>query len=512
MEGVKLSIYAAFARTTDYILSDGTFGGFGFFDNANNVTGTNVCQSSIAALGASGFVYPAPQSAGFLGPYTATTCDGYQFLQSAESDYSAEIRLTSDASRRLRWGGGLYFLHSVRQDGISVGDDLGLGIIKNLDNPINSISPTAQLYNDRFTNYALGVFGSADYDIAPQLTLSTGLRYDVEWRKDTSLVLTGNVQDFINVKAGGPANGTFYPLNPGLLADPNGPPAKSATFSQPQPKISLRYTPIAALTLYSSFGIGFKSGGFNRAGTQATIENIAAATGSDLTIGDSYNKEVSYAFEIGAKGQLFDRRVSYQLAAYHTIVNNMQYAEFFTNNQGQIRVVSNIDLVSLSGVEIGLQVKVADWLSLTGGGNITGSRIDKNFVRPETVGNKSPYTPDYTAEIGARLTKSVGSGLNLIGNVTTNFTGPTWFSTVQNNFVPTIFGADGYYGKSQRAAFTTTDLRIGVSSARFELIAFARNLFKEKYLTEVSPAPEFGGSFVSQGPGRLFGGELTVRF
>ena len=37
-----------------------------------------------------------------------------------------------------------------------------------------------------------------------------------------------------------------------------------------------------------------------------------------------------------------------------------------------------------------------------------------------------------------------------------------------------------------------------------------QNLFYRRYLAEVIPAPEFGGSFVSQGPGRLIGAELTV--
>ncbi len=509
--GMKLSAYAAYARTKDSILSDGTFGGFGFFDNANNVTGINACQASIAALGASGFTYPAPQNAGFLGPYTATSCDGYQYLQNVQSDYSAEIRLTSDPSAALRWSGGLYALHSKRVDGFSVGNDLGLGITKNILNPLDSNSPTAQLYSDRFTNYAIGAFGSADWDVTSQLTASFGLRYDVEWRKDRSLVPADYRQNYINVEQGGPANGVYYPLNPGLVTNPDGIPTKSKTFSQPQPKVSLRYTPMPSMTLYGSFGIGFKSGGFNRAGTQEMVANTAAATGSNVVMGDSYGKEVSYAFELGMKGRLFDRRLSYQLAFYQTYVDNMQYAEFFTNNQGQLRVVSNIDRVDLRGVELGVQLKVADWLSLTGGGTITDSKIKKNSARVDTAGNKSPYTPDYTAQLGATVNQPLTDTLSLTGNITTNFTGATWFSTVQDNYVPTIFGASGYYAGAKRAAFTTTNLRVGVSGPHFELVAFARNLFKEDYLTEVSPAPEFGGSFVSQGPGRMFGGELTLK-
>jgi iron complex outermembrane receptor protein len=41
-------------------------------------------------------------------------------------------------------------------------------------------------------------------------------------------------------------------------------------------------------------------------------------------------------------------------------------------------------------------------------------------------------------------------------------------------------------------------------------MGFITNIFDKRYLAEVIPAPEFGGSFASQGPGRLIGAELTL--
>ncbi len=508
----KLTSYVLYENITNNLLSDGTLATFGFFNGANNVTGKNQCAASQAAALAGGLVYPAPQNPafGFLGPYTASTCDGYQYQVRNEDDISWEIRLASPAGERLRWAGGLYFLHTDRHVGVSVGDDTGSPIIQNLDNPLTTTSPTAQLYDDKFTNNAFAAFVSSDYNILPDLVASAAIRYDVEIRDDQNLVPPGNRQDFINVVAGGPAAGNFYPLNPGLIQYPNGIPSKSATFEAPEPKFSLAWTPLPDLTLYGSFGVGFKSGGFNSAGTEATVSNIAKETGSDVHVGDQYGEETDDAYEIGLKGTLADKRIAYQLAAYYTQVHGMQFNEFFSTAQGLLRVDSNIDRVDLQGGEGAIQAHALDWLDVSAGGNATGSEILKNASRPDTVGNKAPYTPLYTGNVAFVIHQKITDKYTALARWDTNLIGPTWFHTVQNQCVPTIFGAPGCYAGAERQAFSTSNLRLGLQGPHFELMGFVDNIFDKRYLAEVIPAPEFGGSFASQGPGRLYGLELTV--
>jgi iron complex outermembrane receptor protein len=508
----KLTAYVLYSNITNNLLSDGTLATFGFFDNANNVTGRNVCQASQAAALAGGLKYPAPQNPafGFLGPYTASTCDGYQYQVRNEADVSTEIRISSNADQRWRWSAGGYYLHIDRHVGVSVGDDTGSPINQNLDNAIGSTSPTAQLFDDKFTTNVFAGFASTDYSIMPDLIASAAIRYDVEVRDDQNLVPAGNRQDFINVVTGGAANGTFFPLNPGLIANPNGIPSASKTFQAPEPRVSLSWTPIPQATLYATFGVGFKSGGFNPAGAQATVANVAAETGSNVRIGDTYGEETSDAYEVGMKGAVLDRRLAYQLAAYYTQVHGMQFNEFFSTAQGLLRVDSNIDRVDLQGGEAAVQARALDWLDVVGGVDVTGSEILKNASRPDTVGNKSPYTPAYTGNVGFSVHQKVTDAYTLIGRWDTNLVGPTWFHTVQRQSEPTIFGAPGYYGGAERQAFSTSNLRAGVAGPHFELVGFIQNIFDKRYLAEVIPAPEFGGSFASQGPGRLIGAELTL--
>ncbi len=508
----KLTSYVLYENIANNLLSDGTLATFDFFDNANNITGQNQCAISQARVLAGGLKYPAPQNPafGFLGPYTASTCDGYQYQVRNEDDISWEIRLASPGGGPLRWATGFYYLHTDRHVGVSVGDDTGSPIIQNLDNPLNTVSPTAQLFDDKFTNDAFAPYASADYDVIPGLVASAAIRYDVEIRRDDNLVPTGNLQDFINVVSGGPANGTFYPLNPGLIANPNGIPSKSATFQAPEPKLSLSWTPEPDVTLYATFGVGFKSGGFNSAGTHATVANIAKETGSDVSVGDEYGQETDDAYEIGVKGNLLNKQISYQAAAYYTQVHGMQFNEFFSTSQGLLRVDSNIDRVDLQGGEGAIQAHALNWLDLSAGANATGSEILKNASRPDTVGNKSPYTPAYTAVASFAVHQKLTDAFTLLGRWDTNFTGPTWFHTVQRQCVPTIFGAPGCYGGAERQAFSTSNVRLGIAGPHFELMGFITNIFDKRYLAEVIPAPEFGGSFASQGPGRLIGAELTL--
>ena len=41
---------------------------------------------------------------------------------------------------------------------------------------------------------------------------------------------------------------------------------------------------------------------------------------------------------------------------------------------------------------------------------------------------------------------------------------------------------------------------------------WGRNMTDEEYLQEIIPAPEFGGSFIHDSPGRSYGVEMSYKF
>lgn len=468
------------------------------------------CTETRNALFAAGHVFPSPQLllpdpfTSIYGPFGATTCDGIQYQLRDQQDWSFETRVSSATDGPLSWSAGLYYLQIDREAGVAIHEDQGRGSILELYNPPGSISPTSLLFHDQFDTDVYAVFGSADYAFNERWTASFALRYDREARDVANLV--PNVLD--------PATGA--PINPGLPAA--GPiPPKSETYSELQPKLSVSYKPDDALTMYANWGVGFKAGGFNNQGSNAIVNNnFNIPLGATLLVNDEYREETSSAFEFGVKGRLGN--VDYTAAAYATKVDDMQFFEFYTGGFGLLRVVTNIDEVDIRGLEFGVGWSATDYLSLSAGVNVVDSEIEENRSRPDTVGNESPYTADYTANLAAVLSYPLRNGHSVDARLDWRFTGPTWFHTVQAQDVRTVFDlvfpglGTANYSQTERDSFDVLDLRVGYRTPTWSLTLAANNLTDERIIDEVIPAPEFGGAYISPGMRRNFQAELSFRF
>ncbi len=547
MDGMTLTVWGLYSDIKNDLISDGTSAAFGFYN------GDAACQDSVTELNAAGQQLLPPQFIGtspvgvifdpngsFLGAYTPTTCDGIQEQIRSQKDFSVELRLASDTDSDLQWMAGVYFLDIDREVGISLNKDSGSTPIRGLYQPEPGPNSTASLTHDQFDSRVFAIFGQLEYDVNDDLELSVALRYDNEKRKVSSLVPFDARQSFIDLNF----DGVFDdPLNPALssLINPTGIIADNQeTYSELEPKVAIRWDATENTSIFGSWGVGFKAGGFNNSGSAATIGifingfingaigvNFADDLGVPLpVINDQFDKETSSAFEVGFNSSLFDGRLRLNAAAYYTEVTDMQFFEFFVGTFGLLRVVSNLDKVEISGVELGATVHVNDHLRFYGGASFIDSEIKANSSRPDTVGNESPYTPEYTINIGGDVDFPITSDLSFIARVDARFVGKTWFHTVQEGVRPTIFmplfelgfgagaGALGIadFSNARRDAYTTVDLRAGIQGDKWTLTGFVMNLTDEKFLEEVIPAPEFGGSFNHPGTQRRYGVELQFRF
>ena len=545
LDWATLTAWLLYSNIDNNLISDGTSAAFGFFNT------DPVCQATTADLNARGVTLPPPQilgttpvpiiftpdfSGSFFGPYTPTTCDGIQEQLRNQEDISFEFRLTSPEDQALRWMGGAYFLDINRQVGVSLNRDSGQPPVRGLLQPAGP-NRTEQLVFDDFDSRIYAVFGSLEYDLSDSLVASVALRWDRENRKVSSLVPTDLRSTVIDLNGDGLFND---PLNPGLsdLVNPSGVlPDQERAFKKLEPKVSLTWTPIDALTLFANWGVGFKAGGFNNSGSAATVDifinnAIAPFTSGGqfplVQISDTFRKETSSAFEAGFKSRFWGGRARLEAAAYFTDVDDMQFFEFFVGSFGLLRVVSNIDNVDIYGIEVSGSAQIHDHATIFGGINLTDSKIKANASRPDTVGNKSPATPDYTANAGIELHVPLSSRVELFSRIDGVFVGDTWFHTVQNQQRPTIFqglfeiapvtgpGSGGLgigdLSNTKRDAYATLNVRAGLRGDWWSLVGFAENATATHYLREVIPAPEFGGSFNSPGPLARYGLELTMRY
>ncbi|TRD11096.1 TonB-dependent receptor [Erythrobacter insulae] len=530
-DAVTLTAWALYSDVDQLLVADGTsadFARFTFptgtqaaadasaacFQSTANLTGFPLNQPTFIGTSPVPFIFD-PANGSTFGGFSPTTCDGTQLQTRQQSDISGEIRLASNTDSPLQWQVGAYYLHIDRETGVSLGADLGQGVSRELFNGPNSFNPTTQLYNDDFSTDVYAAFFALDYEVTDRFEIGVAGRYDIEDRSVSSLVPT----------AIDPFSATGGPINPGQAFGAI--PDQAESFQQFQPKISLRYEVADDLNLYANWGIGFKSGGFNNQGSAAIVDQaFNQFIGTNVLIEDVYDKETSSAFEAGFKGELANGRLTFDIAGYYTEIDDMQFFEFFVGAFGLLRVVSNIDEVEVYGAEANVNFELIPGWDIFGAVNVTESEILANASRPSTVGNKSPYTSDYTINIGTQIVAPLADTFDLLLRADYRITGPTWFHTVQDDTSPTLFSGllpgstvalpaifgQADYSVTQREAFGVLDLRVGLEGDRWRVTAFADNLLDRNYLNEVIPAIEFGGSFISPGGRQRFGVEVGYDF
>jgi iron complex outermembrane receptor protein len=459
-----------------------------------------------------------------------------------------ELRFTSPSDQRLRWQVGLYFLDSKREFTTEQGYNgrvplnpngtPNIGVNGFLPNPnglfrgsldpaisraifgaafnrwdrlligggaiaptigidgLNSSNPTNAYDITEYKARNIAPFGNVQYDVTDALDIAVAVRYDIEKRKVRTL--TPNI---INPFSGTSFNDCvrFLGIQPSQCRE-------ERTFKQAQPKVTVNYKfADDAASVYAGWGRSFKSGGFNAKGTrervvQATQVGITRAQAEALVfVQDSYDKEVADSYEIGFKSQLFDRRVSFNGAAFWTDVKNAQSFIFFPN--GSVQAVSAIDKVRIKGVEFDVNAAVTDAITLFAAFGYNDTNIRAYRAQPRSVGNRAPYAADYNLTVGGQLIQPISDSLNLLARVEYTRQGSLWFDSANTP-------------GTRRSPVGLVNARLGVESDRWELALWARNLLDNEYRMEnvilVTGIGTFNPGF--EAPDRSFGIEGKVRF
>lgn len=546
LDGFDVTAVLSYNDLEEYLLSDGTSASFyGYELTSQCQTDRVTLNNTPAALGGAnrtdlfgeffapfGVFPPGIEFTGVYGPYTPTACDGYQYQNRSQSDYSGELRLTSDnSSDPYRWIAGLYFTEIERDVVVAYGADLGQGFLRQPYVPADGPNPTDLLFDDTFNTSVMSAFGQVEYDLTEQLELSVAMRYDYEDR-DVSNNVPNVSASGLNVNTY--VNGVLGPINPAFNVTPDGIPDRNKSFSQLQPKVTLAYDANEFMNWYLSYGVGFRSGGFNSIGTQATLDFWFNRSGTgtpgdvvnaQINVTDDYNKEVTTNTELGFKSTFLDKRIKLNAAVFKTEVEDNQFFEFFAGPFGLLRAVTTIDKLSIQGIEFDFQAKVTDDIKLYGGLGLLDSEIKENRNRPMTVGNKAPQAPEESAALGIMWDYEVTSDIVMTSRVDWQYVGKTYFHTLQGEQTPTIWDFFGTLGggvppgphpqdfsNSIRDAYSTVNARISFAAETWKVALWMNNLTNENYLQEIINAPEFGGSFIHPSARKSYGIDFTYNF
>jgi iron complex outermembrane receptor protein len=382
--------------------------------------------------------------------------------------YSEELRFTASPIDGFSWIGGAYFVHTDRF--ISTGNlvDRGDGIPNVYQTPlVDPTNPIATNTNVTFladsqSNNAWAVFGDATYEFTSQWELDAAIRYDQDQRHNTT------------------DTPTQFLIDP---ADSHTGEVRNATFSAVQPKGTLRFKPTDNLTFYGGWSRGFRSGGFNQTGVGA-----AAAAAGQLGVHDLFQAEVADTWEVGAKSQFLDRRLSANLALYHTDSHNGYF--FFYSATTSTQNLGNLD-ATYKGAELELTARATNWLDLYANFGYTDGRITA-MQDPTVVGNKPPLLTKDTVNAGFQVHQRVADGLNGTLRLDYQEIGRTWWDP---------------YNVTSRDPINLINLRTGLEGQRWTVTAWSKNLTNKIYNAEFS-----AGGFLWRAPPRRYGVDYTFKF
>lgn len=394
---------------------------------------------------------------------------GFDMNQSQWLDletYSQEVRYTSPTEGRVRWIAGAYYVHTDRF--ISTGNmmDTGAGVFPVYREPrLTGNNPSTTFLADSQDNDAWAVFANATFEVTDQFEIDTAVRYDEDKRRNTTETPTA-----------------FLPQPPPPEPQAFTGQVRSKTWSETQPKVTLRWQPTDDVTVYGGWSRGFRSGGFNQTGVGAVADANGIAGVNDL-----FEGEVADTAELGVKAQFLGGRVNTGLSVYQTKSENSYFFVFLAANSTQN--LGNLD-ADYEGVELEVNARVTDNLDLFASYGYTNSKIT-DMEDPSVIGNEAPLVSRNTSNVGLQYRQPIGSAY-LTFRADYRHIGRTWWEP---------------YNTTSRDPVDLVDARIGVEADRWSVTAWSKNLTDEDYNAEFSP-----GGFLFRATPRRYGIELGYRF
>ncbi|MEC3910995.1 TonB-dependent receptor [Sphingobium sp. CR2-8] len=300
----------------------------------------------------------------------------------------------------------------------------------------------------------------------------------------------------------------------------------AADFKKFTPKIGLDYRPDANTLLYASWSRGYRSGGFSPRAATADTASLP------------YQPETVDSYEIGAKLDLFDRMLQFNVAAFYAKYKNLQQNTTIPGGPtGNQTITSNVGSELIKGVEIDFVARPATALRISGSAGFLDTKF-KNFVagnvltfpapvgtviRPfDYSGNDPIYSPKFNASFNIDYTLDTSFG-DVVANVGYRYIGrydqqislgPLTGNTgaVSNGGTVIVNGNDPRVRSDAQGlvdASLTAHFDMGKTKAKFTV--FGRNLANDR-----GPSAAFTvaglWSFASAREPRTFGATLGVEF
>lgn len=383
-------------------------------------------------------------------------------------------------------------------------------------------------------------FGSVDFDILPNLTITGGTRYynykefEVGGQYQT---YAGNCLDVLVCSVV-----NYLPTTvDGVLTNPKGNVdidlnGDHVTYHGFKSRGVITWKPTAGTMVYGLFSQGFRPGGFNRA-----TKLILPLDGVP-----QFNRPNGYApdsltnWEAGIKTNLFAHMLQVNLSAYYMIWENTQIG--FYNPAagfGNTSFVTNGPTYHIKGAELQVVARPAPGFTIQGAityndskqvnspcfiSNVPASPTYGNCITQQGTtaapiavlnpfglpGGVTPFTPKVQADLRVRYEWQL-NGLKWFVTGAAAYTGKMYS---EPNTYPSGDDITGVYGTTQyrysQPGYALADASIGFTKQNYTVTLFVKNIFDSNASTFTS-SPQFIRAEVPVRP-RTFGVKLGMDF
>ncbi len=370
---------------------------------------------------------------------TLVQLDGL-FLNEIEQ-VSQELRLTYVRDDYILIGGVFY-----ERDEVSTRDRFDSSDLLPLFGPAFA---TAQAIGNEYAqdSDSYAVFGHAEWQFHEDWKFIAGLRYteeDKEFTDAFTFLLVGEDRTEIQV---------FPPVS------------NDYSVSNLSGKAGIDYTGIENTLLYASVSRGFKSGNF-----QGQLTFNPADLGG-------FGKEIVWAYEIGAKTQLLNNSLQFNLSAFFYDYEGVQiYGSIYQSIVGPLFGIANAGDAEVYGAEFDLLWKAAEGLDIRLGLGLLDTEITDSILDPYVAtGSKLPNAPELNFNALVRYE------WNLTGNLVADI----MFDTSYKDDV--IYDIVRQPPQALEDGYWISNVRGGIKSASgtWGVYLWGKNITDEVYRTQV---------------------------
>jgi len=465
-----------------------------------------------------------------LGDHTLSLVSGYTEYEYREDDFdgegsevdlltfdmgedfkqfSQEIRLTSPGGETFDYIAGVFYQTSEQR----YEEDMDFHF-SNLLGPSYALYDSVSAREFAQDSDTLAAFGQVTWNISEELRVTLGLRYTEDEKEGSrsqemiSLLVPGLPASLLPVPGGGGLSvgdilaasetNQGFATNDHVLAGKLD--EKNWT-----PSFNIQYDFNEDTMLYITYSEGYKAGGFDARGDNDFVAGdtdfAGGAYGPAELGGDNFvfDQEEAETLELGAKMTLLDATAELNVSLYQTDYTNMQVSVFngvagwIVLNAGESTVRGfeldgrwrpSADLLLTAGVAY-LHYEWTDYQEgpCAGQGNTTPSPSGSGNC--DFNGKENIQTPEWTVNLSANHTYSIGDALELR-------------STLDANFRDNHYSDGALDARSENRGMTMINARLALASTddTWQIALSGQNLTDQRQVVYANSLPLSQGGMV----------------